>query len=58
MEEANSEEIESLEKYMGEKDDDEEDESEEDREPLVFSVQGSKEEGREEEHEFLFMWRK
>ncbi|KAH9301250.1 hypothetical protein KI387_012833, partial [Taxus chinensis] len=55
MEEVDSRETESLEKYIGERDDDEEDDSEGDQEPLVFSVHDLEEEGEEEEHEFLFM---
>ncbi|KAH9303349.1 hypothetical protein KI387_014932, partial [Taxus chinensis] len=56
MEEDDSEEIESLEKYIGERDDDEEDEPEGGWEPLVFSMHDSERvRAREEEHEFLFM---
>ncbi|KAH9315565.1 hypothetical protein KI387_024192, partial [Taxus chinensis] len=55
MEEADLEETESLEKYIGERDDNEENDPEGDQGPLVFSVHDSEEEGREEEHEFLFV---
>ncbi|KAH9308888.1 hypothetical protein KI387_036799, partial [Taxus chinensis] len=57
MEEADSEDMESLEAYRGERDDDEEDELEGAQEPPVFDVHDSEEEGREEENEFLFMCR-
>ncbi|KAH9328981.1 hypothetical protein KI387_001089, partial [Taxus chinensis] len=59
-EEADSEETDSLEKYMGRKDDDsEEDDNGEDdherpQEPLVFSVYDLGEESGEEEQEFVF----
>ncbi|KAH9301161.1 hypothetical protein KI387_012744, partial [Taxus chinensis] len=68
-EDTTSEETGSLERYIGEKDDEneedgsgeddsEEEDPEKDQEPPIFNVHDSKEEGREEEHGFLFIRRK
>ncbi|KAH9331272.1 hypothetical protein KI387_003380, partial [Taxus chinensis] len=58
MEEADSEETESLEKYVGERDEDEEDEPEGDHEPLVFSMHDLEEEGKGEKDDYRFVRRK
>ncbi|KAH9296045.1 hypothetical protein KI387_039633, partial [Taxus chinensis] len=54
IEEVDSEETKSLEKYRGDRDDDEEDEPEGDQEPLVFSMYDSREEGAEDKNDYLF----
>ncbi|KAH9301228.1 hypothetical protein KI387_012811, partial [Taxus chinensis] len=60
-EETTSEEVGNLDKCIGEKDDSEEEVSGEedpgkDQAPLFFNVHDLEEEGKEEEHGFLFVW--
>ncbi|KAH9287484.1 hypothetical protein KI387_031601, partial [Taxus chinensis] len=58
IEEADSEDMDSLEAYKGERDDGKEYEPEGAQEPPVFEVHDSEEEGEENKNEYLFMWRK